>query len=70
MLIKCWANVADYGLTLDQHWVNVPYCAHSDLTQLLPHLDPCRLSTHRCRSGQPRSHSLHIDVVQVECPAL
>ena len=25
MLVQCWASVADVGLALKQHWINVPF---------------------------------------------
>ena len=25
MLVQCWASVADVGLSLKQHWINVPF---------------------------------------------
>ena len=30
MLFQCWASVADGGLTLKQHWINVYYNAFDD----------------------------------------
>ena len=54
LLVQCWASVADFGLTLKQHWVNVSFEKYlvislvADINAVSLHsIDYCRPTCHR-----------------------